>query len=49
MRNKTRKLELKSLTKWSFSLVVGAAVGGLLHYLVYRLGLPVEPFVYVAF
>ena len=31
------------------SLTIGAMVGVLAHYLVYRLSLPVQPFVYVAF
>lgn len=31
------------------SLVVGILCGILLHYLIYRLGLPIKPFVYVAF
>lgn len=30
-------------------LLVGLAVGVFLHYLLYRLFLPVEPFIYVAF
>ena len=31
------------------SFVLGCAVGVLLHYTLYRMSLPLEPFVYVAF
>ncbi len=31
------------------SLLVGLAVGVFFHYLLYRLTLPVQPFIYVAF
>jgi hypothetical protein len=31
------------------SLLVGVAVGVFFHYLLYRLTLPVQPFIYVAF
>lgn len=29
--------------------VLGVAIGVLLHYLLYRISLPVQPFIYVAF
>jgi len=45
---KNRKL-LPLFIRGALSLVVGLLCGVLLHYLVYRLGLPVRPFVYVAF
>lgn len=32
-----------------FSLFVGLAVGVVFHYLLFRLTLPVQPFIYVAF
>lgn len=32
---------------WRFAL--GAALGLFLHYLLYRISLPIEPFIYVAF
>lgn len=32
---------------WRFA--VGAALGLFLHYLLYRISLPIEPFIYVAF
>ena len=38
-----------TLVRVILSLVIGAMVGMLSHYLVYRLSLPVQPFVYVAF
>ena len=31
------------------SLALGLAGGGFLHYLIYRLSLPTEPFIYVSF
>jgi xanthosine utilization system XapX-like protein len=39
---------MKSL-RWILSLVAGAMVGVILHYALYRIGLPVEPFIYLAF
>ena len=35
--------------RWVLSFVVGCLIGILLHYMLYRLGLPLEPFIYVAF
>jgi hypothetical protein len=32
-----------------YSLAAGIAVGIVLHYLLYRIFLPVEPFIYVSF
>jgi hypothetical protein len=29
--------------------VLGCCIGVLLHYVLYRMGLPVEPFIYMAF
>lgn len=37
---------------WSLrltSFLVGCAVGVVLHYTLYRMGLPIKPFIYVAF
>jgi hypothetical protein len=31
------------------SLLAGAACGAFLHYLLFRFGLPLEPFIYVSF
>jgi hypothetical protein len=31
------------------SFVVGCAIGVLFHYALYRMGLPIEPFIYMAF
>jgi hypothetical protein len=31
------------------SFLVGCAIGVLFHYALYRMGLPVEPFIYMAF
>jgi hypothetical protein len=35
--------------KWVFSFLLGCAVGVVLHYALYRMSLPVEPFIYMAF
>jgi hypothetical protein len=32
-----------------FSFLLGCAIGILFHYALYRMGLPVEPFIYMAF
>jgi hypothetical protein len=32
-----------------FSFLVGCLVGAVLHYALYRMGLPVQPFIYMAF
>lgn len=31
------------------SFVLGCAIGVLLHYVLYRMGMPIEPFIYLAF
>jgi len=31
------------------SFLLGCAVGAVLHYALYRMGLPIEPFIYMAF
>ena len=38
-----------SLGRHLLSLLVGVAVGIFLHYLLFRLTLPVQPFIYVSF
>jgi hypothetical protein len=41
---------LKSrVIRHAWSLLVGLAVGVFFHYLLFRLSLPVQPFIYVAF
>lgn len=35
--------------RWLLSVGVGMVVGIILHYTLYRMGLPVEPFIYLAF
>jgi xanthosine utilization system XapX-like protein len=35
--------------RWLLSLFTGMIVGIILHYTLYRIGLPVEPFIYLAF
>ena len=40
---------MNKLLRIVFSFVVGCAIGVVLHYTLYRMGLPVEPFIYMAF
>ena len=35
--------------RWAVSFLLGCAVGVLLHYVLYRMSLPIEPFIYMAF
>jgi hypothetical protein len=35
--------------RWLLSFLVGCGIGILLHYTLYRIALPIEPFIYVAF
>lgn len=35
--------------RWAVSLVLGGAVGAVIHFILYRIALPVEPFIYVSF
>jgi hypothetical protein len=37
------------LTKCLISFVLGCLIGVILHYALHRMGLPVEPFIYMAF
>jgi xanthosine utilization system XapX-like protein len=32
-----------------FSFVIGLAIGIVFHYALYRMGLPIQPFIYLAF
>ena len=38
-----------SVIRHGFSLLVGLVLGVVFHYLLFRLTLPVQPFIYVAF
>ena len=40
---------MKNLRRLSLSLLLGMAVGVILNYYLYRIGLPVKPFIYQAF
>ena len=37
------------LMKWLFSFLLGCLIGAVLHYALYRISLPIEPFIYMAF
>jgi len=39
----------RKLASWIVSAVLGLAVGVLLHFTLYRVGLPVQAFIYQAF
>jgi hypothetical protein len=40
---------VKKAVKFGFSFLLGVLVGALLHYTLYRMSLPIEPFIYMAF
>jgi hypothetical protein len=35
--------------RWLLSFLLGCAIGVVFHYALYRMGLPVQPFIYMAF
>jgi hypothetical protein len=35
--------------RWLWSFLLGCCVGVVFHYALYRMGLPVQPFIYMAF
>ena len=35
--------------RWTLSIALGFAVGVVIHYSLYRIGLPIHPFIYMAF
>ena len=37
------------IMRFALSLVLGLVAGVVLHYALYRMGLPIEPFIYMAF
>jgi hypothetical protein len=37
------------LVRWLVSFFLGCLIGLLLHYTLYRMGLPLEPFIYLGF
>jgi hypothetical protein len=40
---------MSRLFRWVVSFGIGAVLGVLAHYVLYRMTLPVEPFIYTAF
>jgi len=40
---------MKTALRFTFSLAVGIAIGIFFHYVLYRISLPGEPFIYFAF
>lgn len=40
---------MKRLSAALLSLALGLLSGAVIHYMLYRMGLPLEPFIYVAF
>jgi len=40
---------MQKMIRWSLSLLLGLAVGAIIHYSLYRIGLPLQPFIYMAF
>jgi hypothetical protein len=47
--NRLEAILKSAVVRHLVSLLVGLAVGVFLHYLLFRLTLPVQPFIYVAF
>jgi hypothetical protein len=43
------KITLKTTATWTVSFVAGLAVAVILHFMLYRMGIPLKPFVYVVF
>jgi hypothetical protein len=39
----------RKVLRWLLSFLVGCLVGVLFHYVLYRMSLPLEPFIYMAF
>jgi hypothetical protein len=37
------------VARWLGAFLLGCLVGLVIHYLVYRMSLPIEPFIYMAF
>jgi hypothetical protein len=42
-------VKLRRLVKAAFSFALGLGVAAVLHYALFRMTLPVEPFIYMAF
>ncbi|CAN5418411.1 hypothetical protein BH10PLA1_BH10PLA1_20950 [soil metagenome] len=40
---------MKNALRWTLSLALGMLVGMIIHYSLYRIGLPLQPFIYMAF
>ncbi len=40
---------MRKYLRWTLSIVLGIVVGVVIHYSLYRIGLPVQPFIYMAF
>jgi hypothetical protein len=40
---------LRKVLVWGVRFYVGVAAGVVLHYTLYRMGLPIQPFIYQAF
>jgi hypothetical protein len=47
--NPVEKILRSAPVRYGVSLLVGLAIGAFCHYLLFRLTLPVQPFIYVAF
>jgi len=40
---------MKIVLRWTVSVVIGLFVGAIIHYSLYRIGLPLQPFIYMSF
>lgn len=48
-KNSLPSSALRRRARLALSFVLGLGIGVLLHYMLYRFSLPVQPFIYVAF
>jgi hypothetical protein len=47
--NVTMTARLINIGRWALSFVAGIATAVILHYMLYRIGIPLKPFIYVVF
>jgi len=43
------KMRVRRLIVWNVRFAAGLAAGVVLHYTLYRMGMPIQPFIYQAF
>lgn len=43
------RFRFTNVGRWSLSLIAGLVTAVVMHYMLYRIGLPLKPFIYVVF